>query len=1090
MSLQLILGAAGCGKSHYIYNKIINESMDNPDTNYIFLVPEQYSMVLQKKMVMLHPNGGTMNIDVIGFNRLAYRIFDELGIKTAKVLEDFGKSMLIRQVAGTVRDELKIYGNSLDKPGFIDEVKSLMSELYQYDLGHGKINDILKQLKSKNEEDTLLGRKLADISVVFDGFLKKLGDEYIVAEDITELLADCIGSSKLIKNSVVVMDGFTGFTPIQYKVIEKLICNAVKTYGVFTIDKIFYNRKQIKPHELFYLTGQTIDKLKKCAIKYNVETDEDIFIDGSGYGRNDELCWLEKNLFRYPYKKYGKPPKNISITSYVSLRQEISGVALNIRRLVMCEGYRYRDFAIVTGNFEETEEIVRQVMPKYGIPVFSDYSRPVKNNPYVDAICHMLRAVYKDFSYDAVFAFIKSGVVCELSTEDIELMENYVLAHGIKGLWRWQRKWGEELDFAREYILLLAQGFIKGKGQFIKRASVKEFTNIVLDFMEKLDYENRLNEMSEKFLAEGDIEMSKLYGLLHGRICDLLEKMVQIMGDDVIDIDDFEKLVLLGLKDLSLGIIPTSLDMVTVGDITRTRLDDVKVLFILDANDGILSAKASPTQIISDREKERLMELGFELADTEKQRTYVEQFYLYINMTKPKDKLYISYITSNSDNETMRPSYIVGRISNIFPELKVSAYDDTIDIYGTRESSVGILTDGLRRLISGEEKPSEALYGLYRLYYEAGEEKLLDTIKAGLAYNNLPPRLAGDVKQLIKLKLMSVSVSRLEQYANCAYGYFLKYILDLKERPVNELDYRSIGTILHSAMERLYRYVYDNLENDWEKLEIAKRDKLIEQFVETGLENEFSEEDGKYEYMKSVLIRIVRRAADALMNITSGDLLKPEFFEYNFNKNIDENVTLTGVVDRADIYYNQEEKQLKLRIIDYKSGDYEFKINELYEGLQLQLSVYMNAMLEFVEKLYGKKSSEKINIIPEGMYYFQLHDPFVDVSAEEKLEAERNKKITLKGVCDNPEYIKNVSEFAIKKSKELAKDMLAGKIDKRPMFKGDKTSCTYCPYKAVCRFDDKNGKNSYRYRKYREKDREAVYKKILEELGGETDGMD
>lgn len=216
MSLQLILGASGAGKSHYIYNKIISEAMANPDINYILLVPEQYSMLLQRKMVMLNPAGGTMNIDVIGFNRLAYRVFDEQGVKTAKVLEDFGKSMLIRQVAGSVRDKLKIYGNSLDKPGFIDEVKSLMSELYQYDLGHGKIEDIADALKKNNEEDTLLGKKIADMSVIFDAFLNKLGSQYIVAEEITELLADCIDGSMLIKNSVIVMDGFTGFTPIQY----------------------------------------------------------------------------------------------------------------------------------------------------------------------------------------------------------------------------------------------------------------------------------------------------------------------------------------------------------------------------------------------------------------------------------------------------------------------------------------------------------------------------------------------------------------------------------------------------------------------------------------------------------------------------------------------------------------------------------------------------------------------------------------------------------------------------------------------------------------------------------------------------------
>lgn len=1092
MSLQLILGASGAGKSHYIYNKIINESMANPDTNYILLVPEQYSMLLQRKMVMLNPVGGAMNIDVIGFNRLAYRVFDEQGVKTAKVLEDFGKSMLIRQVAGSVRDKLKIYGNSLDKPGFIDEVKSLMSELYQYDLGHGKIATIADALKKNNEEDTLLGKKIADMSVIFDAFLNKLGKQYIVAEEITELLADCIDDSMLIKNSVIVMDGFTGFTPIQYRVIEKLLYNSRKVYGVFTIDKTFYNKKTVKEHELFHLTRKTMTRLKEKAISHKVEICDDIFIEGSGFGKNEELCHLERNLFRYPYIKYEKQPDNINISCYVNLRSEISGVADIIRGLVMREGYRYQDFAVITANFEETEEIVKQIMPLYDIPFFLDYSRPVKNNPYIDAICHMLKAVRENFSYDGIFAFIKSGVVSGISYHDVEMLENYVLAHGIKGLWMWNRKWKDETDFAREYIIEIAKPFITEKGRLIKSAPVKNFTNIIFEFMENLDYENRLNMEAEKFLEDDNVEMSKLYGMLYSKICELLDKMEQIMGNDIIDIRDFEELFLLGLKDLSLGIIPTCLDMITIGDITRTRLDGIKVLFILDANDGILCARPAVTQIISDRDKEKLSHLGFELADTEKQNAYIEQFYLYVNMTKPSDRLYISYVNSNSENEEMRPSYIINRICNIFPQLEIADGEKNTAFSGTKATAVDILTDGLKELMAGNDERLDSLYGLYRLYHDSGEKKLLEQVRAGLLYNNLPDRLADDVHELIKLKLTSLSVSRLEQYAGCAYGYFLKYVIGLRERKMNALDDRNIGTLLHAAMERLYRHVHDNLDNAWETVSDNERDRLVESFVEEVFDKEYDVADGKLLYLKDTLKRIGKRTAAALCDITARGMLKPEYFEYRFKEKLEENITLTGIVDRGDIYYSSEEDSIKLRIIDYKSGNHDFKISELYEGLQLQLSVYMNVMLELVREQKNKRDGGNAEVIPEGMYYFQMQDPFVDVASdsEEDIKAARDKKLILKGISDNPEYIKNVSDFAMKKTRELANVMLEGIIDKAPLQSGDKTACTYCPYKDVCRFDNKYGGNNYRYKKYKDKERELVYKKILEELGGEEDALD
>ena len=250
MSLQMILGPSGSGKSHYIYNKIIKDGIKNPDVNYILLVPEQYSMALQRKLVMMHPAKGYMNIDVIGFNRLCFRVFDELNIKPGKVLEDFGKSMLIRKAAGERKADMSVYSGSLDKSGFIDEVKSLMSEMYQYDINKESLNAVIEKLKD-SPTDILLYKKIEYMNKIFNAFDGKLSDNYIVAEKLTQILTDNVERSELIKRSVIVMDGFTGFTPIQLGLVEKLIRYAKDIYGVFTIDKKFYEKKHVKEHELF-----------------------------------------------------------------------------------------------------------------------------------------------------------------------------------------------------------------------------------------------------------------------------------------------------------------------------------------------------------------------------------------------------------------------------------------------------------------------------------------------------------------------------------------------------------------------------------------------------------------------------------------------------------------------------------------------------------------------------------------------------------------------------------------------------------------------------------------------------------------------
>lgn len=1084
MSLQFILGASGSGKSHYIYNRIIKESIDNPDTNYIMLVPEQYSLALQRKMVMLHPRGGSMNIDVIGFNRLSYRLFDELSIRPANVLEDFGKTMLIRQVAGEVAESLKIYGKSLDKSGFIDEVKSLMSEMYQYDLSKENIKNVIELL---GEEDSLLRDKLSDMLLIFQAFEERIKEEYIVAEELTELLCDCISKSQLIKKSVICLEGFTGFTPIQLKCIGELMVYAKKVYSVLTIDKIFYEKKNISEHELFYLTKETKDNLLKTAEKHRVCVDEDIFIENSALDRwhgnrvNEELAHLEKNIFRYPYTKYKDKAQNISITSYDNPRKEIMGVARRIKELVIKEGYRYKDIAVISGNLENIIGYVEQLLPDYDIPYFLDYSRPVKNNQYIDAISSLLRMVEDNFSYDSVFAFLKSGVVPDMPEEEIEVLENFCLARGIRGKNRWNMIWDEEVEEIRAYFIECVGVFCDALSK--KNITVAQYVDTIKSFMDKLNFKENMEDVR-----------------LFEKILSLLDKMVEIMGNKTIDVGEFSELMDLGLKDISLGMIPGKLDMVTIGDITRTRLEDVKILFIIGVNDGIIPKKGTPAQIISDKEKERLSEYDFLLAPTEKMNSFIEQFYLYINMTKPSDKLFLSYTTMDLDNEVMRPSYIIGRVCNLYTDLKVICEDELEQFISTPKSGVESLIEGLLLLFAGDVSGMDKTLKLYKAYWDLGYMELLDRVFNALSYCNIPKNLDNQVAELLKLNLMSQSVSRLEQYANCAYAYFLKYTLKLRERDLKGIDNRNIGNILHSAMERLYRHVHDNMSNDWSMIDDDSRDAMMENFVNSAFYDEYAGQlidEGRYAYLRNMLVRIGKRSAKVLSSLSKEDNFTPKFFEYNFNRKIalDETgktMSLTGIVDRADILYDEEKQKINLRIIDYKSGNYDFNINRLYEGLQLQLSVYMNIMLELSEEYYNKKKeTEPVEIIPDSMFYYQMKDPYVEVDKEEKAEEKRAKELKLKGYKEEDKTVfKNITDYAMYKSKALAKDILSGNIEKNPFRQGNKVACEYCEFKSVCRFDTKTGGNSYRYPKFKDKERDMIYDQIKNKLGGESHGMD
>lgn len=1084
MSLQFVLGPSGGGKSHYIYEKIIKESMDNPDINYILLVPEQYSLALQRKMVMLHPNGGTLNIDVIGFNRLAYRVFDELGVKTNKVLEDFGKSMLVRRVAGEVQNNLRVYKSCLNKNGFIDEVKSLMSEFYQYDFSIDELRQLIADIEAAGDETVLLD-KLKDMETIITAFQEKIAAEYIVAEQLTELLSQCATKSELIKRSVIVMDGFTGFTPIQLKLIGNLINNAIKVYSVHTIDQESYKKtfkSRLAEHELFYLTDKTMESLKQLAKEKQVPHEPDICVGFDGPKRwsadKKDMLHLEKYIFRYPYKKYTGTVENISICAYQTPRCQLKGVCETIYSLVKEQGYRYKDIAIITGNFEKNVTAVTQLFPQYDIPYFLDYTPPVKNNSWVDCITHAIRIIEEDFSYDSVFSFLKSGVIGDISADDIDELENYVLAKGIKGYRRWTRDWKtatcDNAFVAKDSLLDIIKPFYKSVNK--KKATVNDYTGAIRQLMDVLNFETGLEDIKG----------------LYGRLLDIFDKLDSIMGDDCLNIREFKDILDVGLKELNLGMVPSKLDMVLVGDITRTRLDNIKVLFIIDANEGIIPSNPSSAGIISEKEKERLLKWGVELAPTDKINSFVEQMYLYSNMTAPSEKLYISYTNMSSDNAAMSPSYIIGRICNLFESMTVTSAKNTLvtTIKGTREK----LVEGIWNIASGIEENIPTIGALCKAYAETGYEEQLQAISHALSYKNVPDKLDANVRELLKLRMMKQSISKLEQYASCGYSYFLKYTLGLREREVYQVESRETGNILHTAMEGMFRHVHDNMNNDWFSISPEDKDKMVEEHVNMAWDKELGDrelEGGRYEFLKESLYRIGKRTIRTLSDINSRDTLKPEFFEYRFKENMDINdndsMTITGVVDRADAQYMSQDDKLRLKVIDYKSGNQHFELNKLYAGLQLQLAIYTNIMIE----LAGTKGmlngvTEHTSVSPDGMYYYSMKDPYIEVKDESELDKKRAKELTLVGLDnDGQGDFDAILQYADKKAKDLAREIMDGNINKNPLFEGERTSCTYCPYSDCCRFDVRYGGNSYKYLKYKstKKEMPVICDAIKEELG-------
>ncbi len=1140
MSLQLVMGSSGSGKSYQLQNEIISKSLLFEDTDYLIIVPEQFTLQTQKDIVSMHPNRGTMNIDILSFMRLAYRIFDEVGGNDKPVLEDTGKSMVLRKIVARKKKELELFNHDVQKQGFINELKSLISEIYQYSISVDMLEEMVKLAQNR----PMLSSKLHDIIIIYKGFQDYLNEKYITAEEILEVLCQVIEKSNLISNSIICLDGFTGFTPAQYKLLTLLMKKAKKVIVTVTIDKRENISSLGEEFKLFHLSKKTIHRLTDIAEKEDILVDPDIYAENLStkeqyrYKNSPALASLEHNIFRYPSEKYLEEQDNISIHASRDAKHEVGFVVREIKRLVREEHYRYQDIAVVTGDITMFGRLIGQEFDKAGIACFIDHKRDVLSNPFVELLRAALDIVKKDFNYESVFRYLRCGLVDE-DTEAVDILENYVIALGIRGFKRWQADWtrtyrgqqeGEltRINEVRQQVFDELMPLYEILSDRTK--NVKEYTMALYEFGVRLEAANKLESFRSAFLEQKMLSTAKEYQQIYGIVLELYEKLVELLGDEVIPLKEYIEVLEAGLDEAKVGLIPPGLDQVVVGDIERTRLKDIKALFFVGVNDGIIPTGNTGGGILSDMERQMLADNKIEMAPTRRQAAYTEQFYLYLNMTKPQEKLYITYSKLGEDGKSLRPSYIIDTIKKLFPMLIVLDEDDSIPdlehILGIN-GGIDYLIEGLRRYPFYEV--SDTWRELFR-YYNSKKESH-DTVQKlihAVFYVNKEHGLSSQIaKELYGDQLMG-SVTRFEKYAACAFAHYVTYGLELQERQEYRLAVPDIGNIFHNAIE-LFSRKLSSSDYNWHTIPEEVRDdwgSLCVKEAAIGYGNAILSSTKRYEYIVKRVERITKRTLWALCEqIKKGDF-EPAGFELSFSSQnqldslkIDlsekESIRLQGRIDRLDLY--EEKDKLMVKIIDYKSGNTAFDLLSVYYGLQIQLAVYMNAAIE----LMGREHPGK-DIIPAGILYYNIDDPFVEKSdhVEESIlkelkmngvvnsnfevikrldnsfngeddrvrasiksdiipvETNKDGYITKRSSVAEPSQLSDLKGFVKDIVYEFGRKILDGNTDIKPYQMGKRCACDYCAYSSVCGFDTRL--EGFRYHNLNSFTNEEVWNKILE----------
>ena len=1142
MSLRFYFGPSGSGKSHRIYEEIMQRAAQEPGRNFLIIVPDQFTMQTQKDLVMRSDRGGILNIDVLSFGRLSHRILEEVGTKEMPVLDDTGKSLVLQKIAADLKEQLPAMGSLLHKQGYIHEVKSAISEFMQY----GISTQDMDKLIASAEKRGALAMKLRDLKTLYRGFQDYIRDHFITTEETLDVLRRSLVKSKILPDSVVVFDGFTGFTPIQNRLIQELMRVCEETIVTVTIGEEEDPYQMDGEQKLFHLSKKTVADLVKLAAEAEVTRGEDVFVKG-GPNRFTEapaLCYLEQNLFRYQYEPYTEKQCEIRMFEALSPREEVHQTALYIRKLIREEGLTYRDIAVVIGDLEGYASYVETEFGQLEIPCFLDRTRGIVLNPMIEYIKSALQLYIRDFSYDTVFHFLRSGMA-DISREEIDELENYVIRTGARGYRTYSRLFTrrteemqqgsgqedtERAEETLERLNRIRQQFADTVEilHMAPRAKAGEYVDHLYDFLEQNQVQQKLLNYQQQFEQEGDLAKAREYAQIYRLVMDLLDQIYELLGEEEISLQEFADILEAGFGEITVGTIPQNVDRIVVGDMERTRLKQVKVLFFLGVNDGNIPKNASKGGIISDMDREFLIESGTEMAPSPRQQMYIQRLYLYLNMTKPSERLYLSYAKVNSDGKGIRPSYLIDTVRKLFPAMSVEYPQNRsrLEQIEGRQEGARYLAEELREYADGtlREEERQDFYLMYRAYETDPEGR--DRLTAAAFRRYKESGLSRIVARALYGRQLENSVSRLETYAACACRHFLQYGLSLQEREEFGFEVSDMGNVYHAVLENFAGKLAESGRTWWdfdENFATQAIKEAVEGYAATYGETVLYS-SARNEYAITRMSRILTRTVLTLQQHLKQGSFQPDDYElsFRFAEDLDsihvdlseeEKMHLQGRIDRIDV--SEDAEHVYVKVIDYKSGNKKFDLAALYYGLQLQLVVYMNAAME----LESRKHPDK-EIVPAALLYYHIDDPTIETPVEltqEQINEEILTKLRMNGVVNSdPAVVERLDRFLQDKSKvipvekkkdgsfsarsgilsreelhvvsayvdtkirQIGREILDGKIAANPYEKGNEEACTYCAYKKVCGFD--GSIPGYEKRQLEDLDKQTLMQRMQETM--------
>ena len=1112
MSLRIIYGRAGTGKSEYCYREIAEKI--KADNQILIITPEQFSFTAEKKLMEAIDANAVFNAEVVTLSRMAYRVINEIGGRTETNLSKCGKAMLIYSILNNNKKELKLIGKNDEN---VDMLDTAITEFKK----HGISIEQLKQEIDK-QEDIYLKNKLTDLSLVYEGFENQLSGKYIDETDLLTILAENIENTDMFNNQYIYIDEFAGFTKQEYQIIEKLILVANQVTVTICIDELHIPKNPNT--DIFYSNENTVNKLFEIAQNCGTKVEE-IKLENKYRFKSNELKHLEENLYENRPHKYTNSVENIKLFLAKNQYSEIEEVAKNILKLVRDNGYRYKDISIITKNISNYSSLARAIFDKYDIPIFIDENRDLNQNIIIQYILSVLEIFTKNWSYESVFNYIKTGF-SNIEEDEIFKLEKYCLKWGIK-----QNKWKKEFTYGKyeekdkteiERLERIRKDIVnplmKLKSDIDNDKTAEGISKSIYKFLVEENIAEKINKKIEELEKVGQVDLVKEYQSSLQTILDILDEIVLVFSDDKMTIDKYAQILKVGFKNSNLTKIPGTQDQVIMGDVDRSRSHKVKAIFIIGLNDGEFPSVHKDEGFLNDLDRETLKQDGIELAKGTIENLYEDNFNIYKAFSTAEEKLYLLYSSSDVQGKALRPSMLINKIKKIYPMLQEES--DVIETKAevlNKKTTYDELIIQLSKL-KEQDEIDKVWYYVYDYYKKDTEwnTKLEQNLK-GLNYTNIPEKIEQTNIDKLYGNTLVTSISKLERYRSCPFSYYLQYGLKIKPEEELKIQTLNTGTFIHEIIDEFFEAVRE-AEIKLAEITDEQLAEIINKIIDEKLkqsQNYIFTSTAKYRALVVRLKKIIQKALKYIIGTLVQSRFEVlgtevEFGEKGKYKPIrltledGKRIEIIGKIDRIDTAQSEDGRYL--RIIDYKSSAKNIDLNEVYAGLQIQLLTYLDA------------ACKEEDLMPAGVLYFSMLEQMIKADKrmeqeeiEEKIRANfkmkgliladvnvvklHDKKLEKGSSALVPAYIDKEGNLSEKKTsgvtaeqfeelqkymyiviKQISREILGGNIDLKPYYKDKKTPCKYCDYKSICGFNMGGCENSYNY--IDKKSKEEILAKI------------